>query len=192
MSTLSFHFHGYQPGDIVRWREPDPLRPQTFEERRSPVGLRIGPERIEGTNWTDAVLRTYGRMGSVLQRSSGSASVEIEPRTLVWLLERDPSANRENRSEYDQVIAGFVMTAPFHPILPHLHRQEREALFDMMIDFYSPLIHRSRGHPMGVCLPEAAYSRDTMDRLRGSARTAVLERQALPNCIEHADVVVDR
>jgi len=135
MSTLSFHFHGYQPGDIVRWGEPDPLRPQTFEERRSPVGLRIGPERVEGRNWTDAVLRTYGRMGSVLQRSSGSASVDIEPQTLAWLLERDPSAYREIMSVYDQGIAGFVMTPPFHPILPHLHRQEREALFDMMIDF---------------------------------------------------------
>ena len=81
MSTLSFHFHGYQPGDIVRWTEPDPLRPQRFEERESPVVHRIGAERVEGRNWTDAVLRTYGRMGSVLQRSSGSASVDIEPQT---------------------------------------------------------------------------------------------------------------
>src|SRR5437899_10333328 len=98
MSTLSFHFHGYQPGDIVRWREPDPLRPQTFEERRSPVGLRIGPERIEGTNWTDAALRTYGRICSVLHRSSCSASVDIESQTLVWLLERDPSATNDTMS----------------------------------------------------------------------------------------------
>src|SRR2546430_11495720 len=92
MSTLSFHFHGYQPGDIVRWREPDPLRPQTFEQRHSPVVLRIGPDRIEGRNWTDAVLRTYWRMGSVLLPSSGSASVAIEPQTLVWLRDRAPSA----------------------------------------------------------------------------------------------------
>src|SRR5205807_8923856 len=121
MSTLSFHFHGYQPVDIARWREPDPLRPQTFEERRSPGGLRIGPDRIGGTNWTDAVFRTYGRMGSVLQRSSGSASVDIEPLTLVWLLERDPSSYREIMSDYDKGIAGFVMNTPFHPILPNLH-----------------------------------------------------------------------
>src|SRR5437867_2277255 len=83
MSTLSFHFHGYQPGDIVRWREPDPLRPQTFEQRHSPVVLRIGPDRIEGRNWTDAVLRTYGRMGSVLHRASGSASANRRGRR-VW------------------------------------------------------------------------------------------------------------
>jgi len=191
MSTLSFHFHGYQPGDIVRWREPDPLRPQTFEERRSPVGLRIGPERIEGTNWTDAVLRTYGRMGSVLQRSSGSASVDIEPQTLVWLLERDPSAYREIMSVYNQGIAGFVMTPPFHPILPHLHRQEREALFDMMIDFYSPLIQRSRGRPIGLWLPEAAYSRETMDSFRESARRAGVEREAIADSIQTPYLIVD-
>src|SRR5216117_3186446 len=191
MSTLSFHFHGYQPGDIVRWREPDPLRPQTFEERRSPVGLRIGPERIEGTNWTDAVLRTYGRMGSVLQRSSGSASVDIEPQTLAWLLERDPSAYRAIMSAYDQGIAGFVMTPPFHPILPHLHRQKREALFDMMIDFYSPLIQRSRGRPIGLWLPEAAYSRETMDSFRESARRAGVEREAIADSIQTPYLIVD-
>ncbi len=143
MSTLSFHFHGYQPGDIVRWQEPDPLRPQRFEERRSPVLLRIGPEHIEGRNWTDAVLRTYGRIESVLVRASGSASVDIEPQTLAWLLERDPDAYRAVIASYDRGTAGFVMTPPFHPILPHLHRQERDALFDMMIDFYLPILQRT-------------------------------------------------
>src|SRR5256885_3519305 len=191
MSTLSFHCHGYQPGDIVRWRESDPLRPQTFEERRSPVGLRIGPDRIEGTNWTDAVLRTYGRMGSVLQRSSGSASVDIEPQTLVWLLERDPTAYRAIMSVYDQGIAGFVMTPPFHPILPHLHRQEREALFDLMIDFYSPLIQRTKGRPIGLWLPEAAYSRETMDSFRDSARRAGVEQEAIADSIQSAYLIAD-
>src|SRR5947199_6763783 len=79
MSTLSFHFHGYQPGDIVGLPEPDPLRPERIEERHSPVVLRIGPDRIEGRNWTDAVLRSYGRMGSVLGRAAGAASIDIEP-----------------------------------------------------------------------------------------------------------------
>src|SRR3989475_11088248 len=101
MSTLSFHFHGYQPGDIVRWREPDPLRPQTFEQRHSPVVLRIRPDGIEGWYWTDAVLRTYGRMGSVLRRASGSASVDMEPQSLVWLLARDPSAYPALIAAYD-------------------------------------------------------------------------------------------
>src|SRR5437773_131010 len=113
MSTLSFHFHGYQPGDIVGLPEPDPLRPQRIEERHSPVVLRIGPDRIEGRNWTDAVLRSYGRMGSVLGRAAGAASIDIEPQTLTWLLERDPSAYREIVAAYGAGTAGFVMTPPF-------------------------------------------------------------------------------
>src|SRR5207245_849023 len=191
MSTLSFHFHGYQPGDIVRWREPDPLRPQTFEQRHSPVVLRIGPDHVEGRNWTDAVLRTYGRMGSVLHRASGSASVDIEPQTLVWLLERDPSAYRAIIAAYDSGTAGFVMTPPFHPILPHLHRQEPEVLFDLMFDFYSPLIQRAEGRPIGLWLPEAAYSPETMDSFRESARQASVELDAIGDSIQSAYLVAD-
>jgi hypothetical protein len=191
MSTLSFHFHGYQPGDIVRWTEPDPLRPQRFEERESPVVHRIGAERVEGRNWTDAVLRTYGRMESVLERSAGSASVDIEPQTLAWLLKRDPSAYREVITAYDRGTAGLVMTPPFHPILPHLHRQEREALFDTMIDFYSPLIQRMEDRPIGLWLPEAAYSRETMDSFRESTRQASLEQESLTNPLRSTYLIVD-
>src|SRR5467141_152559 len=191
MSTLSFHFHGYQPGDIVRWREPDPLRRQTFEERQSPVALRIGPDRIEGRNWTDAVLRTYGRMGSLLLRASDSASVDIEPQTLAWLLERDPSAYREIMTAYHRGVVGLVMTPPFHPILPHLHRQEREALFDMMIDFYSPLLRRTEGRPTGLWLPEALYSRETMDSFRESVRQARVEQDAIADSIQSAYLITD-
>src|SRR2546421_154806 len=191
MSTLSFHFHGYQPGDVVRWQEPDPLRPQRFEERRSPVLLRIGPEHIEGRNWTDAVLRTYGRIESVLVRASGSASVDIEPQTLAWLLERDPDAYRAVIASYDRGTAGFVMTPPFHPILPHLHRQERDALFDMMIDFYLPILQRTEGRPIGLWLPEAAYSRETMDSFRESARQASLEQDSISDSIQTAYLIAD-
>ncbi|TLZ95635.1 MAG: hypothetical protein E6J95_01955 [Methanobacteriota archaeon] len=191
MSTLSFHFHGYQPGDIVGWPEPDPLRPQRIEERHSPVVLRIGPDRIEGRNWTDAVLRTYGRMGSVLGRAESSASVDIEPQTLTWLLERDPSAYREIVAAYDVGTAGFVMTPPFHPILPHLHRQEREALFDMMIDFYSPLLRRSAGRPIGLWLPEACYSRETMESFRESTRQASLDHDGMADSLQEAYLVAD-
>ncbi len=191
MSTLSFHFHGYQPGDIVRWTEPDPLRPQTFEERHSPVGLRIGPERIEGRNWTDAVLRTYGRMGSVLHRASGSGSVDIEPQTLAWLLKQDRSAYHAIFAAYDRGTTGFVMTPPFHPILPHLHQQEREALFDMMIDFYSPLIQRIEDRSIGLWLPEAAYSRETMDSFRESARNASLEQDAIADSMQSVYLIAD-
>jgi len=189
--TLSFHFHGYQPGDIVRWRETDPLRPQTFEERHSPVVHRIGAERIEGRNWTDAVLRTYGRLGTVLDQTSGSASVDIEPQTLAWLLERDPSAYREILATYERGTAGFVMTPPFHPILPHVHRLDREALFDMMIDFYAPLIQRANGRPIGLWLPETTYSRETMDSFRESARQTSLEQEDLADSLRATYLLAD-
>src|SRR2546428_3700608 len=122
-------------------------------------------------------------MGSVLHRASGSASVDIEPQTLVWLLERDPSAYRAIIAAYDSGTAGFVMTPPFHPILPHLHRQEREALFDLMFDFYSPLIERAEGRPIGLWLPEAAYSHETMDSFRESARQASVELDGIADPI---------
>lgn len=188
---LSFHFHGYQPGDIVRWREPDPLRPQTVEERHSRVAHRIGEERVEGRNWTDAVLRTYSRLGTALDRASGAASVDIEPQTLAWLVERDPGAYGDILRAYERGKAGFVMTPPFHPILPHLHRREQEALFDLMIDFYSPLIPRLEGRPIGLWLPEAAYSRETMDSFRESARQASVEREDLADPLRAIYLVSD-
>jgi len=191
MRSLSFHFHGYQPGDIVRWRETDPLKPQAFEERHSPLVHRIGTERIEGRNWTDAVLRTYGQMESVLNRAAGAASVDIEPQTLAWLLDRDRSAYREIVSAYERGAAGFVMTPPFHPILPHLHRQEREALFDMMIDFYAPLIRGLGDRPIGVWLPETAYSRETMESFRESVRQSGLDHEDLADSLRGAYLVAD-
>jgi hypothetical protein len=191
MLTLSFHFHGYQPGDIVRWAERDPLRVQSVEERRSPVVHRIGTDRIEGRNWTDAVLRTYGRMEAVVNRAAGAASVDIEPQTLVWLLERDPSGYREILAAYERGSAGLVMTPPFHPILPHHHRLEREALFDMMIDFYAPLIRRSEGRPLGLWLPEAAVALGTLESFRASARQASLELESLAQPLRTVYLVAD-
>src|SRR5207247_8602977 len=93
-------------------------------------------------------------------------------------------------SAYGQGMAGCVRTPPFHPILPHLHRQEREALFDMMIDFYFPLIQRSKGRPIGLWLPEAAYSRETMDSFRESARRAGVEREAIADSTQTSYLTV--
>jgi hypothetical protein len=191
MPILSFHFHGYQPGDVIGWREPDPLRPQVVEERRSLVALRIGSDRLEGNNWTDAILRSYGRMESVLRRVAGSASIDIEPQTLAWLLKRDPSAYREIVDAYNRGAAGFVMTPPFHPILPHLHRQEREVLFDLMIDFYAPQISRDKGRPVGLWLPEAAYSRETIESFRESARAASVEDESLADPLRNTYLIAD-
>src|SRR2546425_9937257 len=68
MTTVSFHFHGYQPGDAVRWIEPDPLKPPRFEERNSPVAVRIGGGGGAGGKWRDVLLRAYGRGEEVLSR----------------------------------------------------------------------------------------------------------------------------
>src|SRR5881628_1639948 len=150
LTTASFHFHGYQPGDLVRWAEPDPFKPPKFEERRSAVSLTIGGERVRGRNWTDAVLHAYGRMESVLERAAGAASVDIEPQTLAWLAETDEVAYRRVLAAYEKGNAGFAITPPFHPILPHHHRLDREILFQMMFDFFSPLLSGNRRRPIGL------------------------------------------
>jgi len=191
VTTVSFHFHGYQPGDIVRWRETDPLKPQTFDGRRSPVSHRVGSERISGDNWTDAVLRTYGRLQSVLERSAGAASVDIEPQTLEWLLERDPEAHRRILASYERGTAALAMTPPFHPILPHHHAFEREVLFEMMIDFHASLLRTIPEGSVGVWLPEAAYSRDVLDSYGVAARRAAVEHDCLPDLVDGVHLLLD-
>ena len=190
MTTVSFHFHGYQPGDVVRWLEPDPLKPQRFEERRSPVALTIGSERVAGRNWTDAVLRTYGRMERVLEKAAGAASVDVEPQTLAWLLERDPDAYHRVVGAWRRGTAGLAMTPPFHPILPHHHRIEREALFEMMVDFYAPLLRR-HGGPIGLWLPEAAYSAGTLASYLDAARRATVHHEGLPDLVRGVHLLLD-
>ncbi len=190
MTTVSFHFHGYQPGDVVRWLEPDPLKPQRFEERRSPVALTIGSDRVAGQNWTDAVLRTYGRMERVLERAAGAASVDVEPQTLTWLLERDPEAYQRVIAAWRRGTAGLVMTPPFHPILPHHHRIEREALFEMMVDFYAPLLRR-HGGPIGLWLPEAAYSGETLQSYLDAARRSTVHHEGLPDLVHGVHLLLD-
>ena len=191
MATVSFHFHGYQPGDIVRWVEADPFKPPRSEERASPVAHRIGGDRVEGRNWTDAVLRSYGRMEMVLERAAGAASADIEPQTLAWLLERDESAYRRVLAAYEKGLAGLALTPPFHPILPHHHRLDREILFEMMIDFYAPLLRRAHGKSMGLWLPEAAYSAETMESYLLAARRAEVELENLPDLTRDVHLILD-
>lgn len=191
MTTVSFHFHGYQPGDIVSWREPDPLKPPAAEERRSPVSLAIGSERIAGRNWTDTVLRTYGRLQTVLDRVGDVASVDIEPQTLVWLLERDPDAYGRVRSAFERGTASLALTPPFHPILPHHHRFERRVLFELMLDFYAPFLRRLPGEAVGLWLPEAAYSRETLDGYARAAQGRTADPAAGPDILRKAHLLLD-
>jgi len=191
LGVVSFHFHGYQPGDLVRWTEPDPLKAPRFEERNSPVSLSIGGQRVRGRNWTDAVLHAYGHIGAVLERAAGVASVDIEPQTLAWLLAKDPDGYRRVVAAWEKGVAGLAMTPPFHPILPHHHPLEREALFAMMIDFYAPLLRRQRGRPVGLWLPEAAYSTSTLRDYLAEARRAAGTHEGLPDLESHVHLLAD-
>lgn len=180
--AASFHFHGYQPGDFLRRLPGDPFGPMALEERHSPVAHRIGGERIEGRNWTDAVLRSYGRMEAVLEGVAGpeaAASVDVEPHTLVMLLERDPAAYDRIARAYARGSAALVLTPPFHPILPHHQAADRELLFDIMFDFYAPWLRPLPGRPVGLWLPEAAVSADTLESFGRALRRAHTEHEAV-------------
>jgi len=191
MGTVSFHFHGYQPGDIVRWVEPDPLKAPRFEERISPVSHRIGAAKVNGQNWTDGVLHAYGQIEGVLGDVAGAASVDIEPQTLAWLLAKDPDAYQKAMTAYEKGVVDLVLTPPFHAILPHHHRLEREILFELMIDFYAPVLRRVHGRPIGLWLPEAAYSSETLESYAFAARRAMGNLDGLPDLARAVHLLLD-
>lgn len=191
MAAVSFHFHGYQPGDLVGWVESDPMKPPRFEERTSPVAHTIGGQRVEGRNWTDAVLHSYGAIEQVLERSAGAASVDIEPQTLAWLLDKDEDAYRRVLQAYEKGLAGLVLTPPFHPILPHHHRLDREVLFEMMIDFYAPMLRKAHGTAVGLWLPEAACSSEVVESYLLTARRAAVDFDGLPDLAHVVHLLLD-
>jgi len=176
----------------VRWIETDPFKPPRFEERISPVAHMIGGERVQGKNWTDAVLRAYGRMETVLERAGGAASVDIEPQTLAWLLEKDEGAYRGVLAAYAKGLAGLAVTPPFHPILPHHQSLDREILFEMMIDFYAPILRKPHGRAIGLWLPEAAYSAETIQSFDAAARRSAVELEGLPDIAHGLHLILDK
>src|SRR5439155_16821724 len=52
-------------------------------------------------------------------------------------------------------------------------------------------IQRTKGRPIGLWLPEAAYSRETMDSFRESARWAGVEQGAIADSIQRAYLIAD-
>src|SRR5256885_615064 len=60
-----------------------------------------------------------------------------------------------------------------------------------MFDFYSPLIQRAEGRPIGLWPPEAAYPHETMDSFRESARQASVELDAIGDSIQSAYLLAD-
>src|SRR2546428_8123194 len=82
------------------------------------------------------------------------------------------------------------MTPPFHPILPHLHRVEREALFEMMIDFWAPLMRRHDG-PTGLWLPECAYSQETLASYLDTARRVAGDLEGGSDLLKGVHLLLD-
>ncbi|ACS32920.1 hypothetical protein [Thermococcus gammatolerans] len=150
------HFHAYQPGDIVYVNDGDGSGPIEYEERKSPVAVRIGDEEVRGENWTRAMLYSYERISEVLSRLKG-VSVDIEPFTFFMLLRYQKKALEETVELFESIDA--VPTVPFHPIMPHLDEFEQKILARVSFDFYAPLIGDKP--VIGYWLPEAVITGKT-------------------------------
>ncbi len=163
---VAYHFHGYQPGDIVRLLPGSPLEAPRWEERNSPVALRVGEQRIPGRNWTDCMFSCYDVFMDLFSAMAGElgeriCSIDLEPFTLEMLLRKD---GREDRNVYGKIMAVFehrvvdpVATLPFHPMVPYLHPFEQEVLAGVAFDFYGPLMKYLEAG--GIWLPEGGYTR---------------------------------
>jgi len=152
------HFHAYQPGDIVYVKDGDGSKPVEYEERKSPVSIRIGDENIGGKNWTEAMLYSYGRISDVLSQLRG-VSVDIEPFTFLMLLHYRMETFEETVGLLQELDA--VPTVPFHPIVPHLDEFEAGVLARVSFDFYAPLIGDNA--VVGYWLPEAVITKRTAE-----------------------------
>ncbi|WP_297506035.1 glycoside hydrolase [Thermococcus sp.] len=150
------HFHAYQPGDIVYILDGDGSKPIEYEERKSPVTIRIREEDVKGENWTRAMLYSYEHISEVLSRMKG-ISIDVEPFTFLMLL-------RYHRKAFEEAVElmkkfDAVPTTPFHPIVPHLDEFEQRILARVSFDFYSPL---TEGRDvLGYWLPEAVITRES-------------------------------
>jgi len=152
------HFHAYQPGDIVYVEDGDGRGPITYEERKSPVSIRIGEEEVKGENWTRAMLYSYERISDVLSKLKG-VSVDIEPFTFLMLLYYRRKTFEETVELLKELDA--VPTVPFHPIMPHLDEFEQRILARVSFDFYAPLIGDKP--VVGYWLPEAVITKRTAE-----------------------------
>ncbi|MGQ9582580.1 MAG: hypothetical protein ACUVV6_03590 [Thermoplasmatota archaeon] len=175
---VCFHFHAYQPGDVVLRRRGDPRDTPRFEERVSPVALRMGEEVVRGENWTDAMLRFYGVVWRLFEEVGGErrreaaggrgrtgrtapfCSVDVEPATLQLLAERHPGSFSAFRRLVEEEVVAPVATAPFHILLPHVPGRERRILAGLGLRLHELLFPTTRGAPVGFWLPEGLYSRE--------------------------------
>ena len=172
------HFHAYQPGDIVYVRDGDGSGPIEYEERKSPVAIRIGGDEVRGENWTRAMLYSYERISDVLSRLKG-VSVDVEPFTLLMLLHYRRKAFEDTVELLRELDA--VPTVPFHPIMPHLDEFEQEILARVSFDFYAPLTGNKP--VVGYWLPEAVITKRTAEIIESATDKKLVflldERQLL-------------
>jgi hypothetical protein len=172
------HFHAYQPGDIVYVKDGNGKSPIEYEERRSPVSIKIRDEYVKGENWTRAMLYSYEHINDVLGRMKG-VSVDIEPFTFLMLLHYRRRAFEETVELLRELDA--VPTTPFHPIVPHLDGFEQEILARVSFDFYAPLIENRP--VVGYWLPEAVITRESASIVESSTDKKLVflldERQLL-------------
>ncbi len=172
------HFHAYQPGDIVYVRDGDGSKPIEYEERKSPVSVKIRGEEVRGENWTRAMLYSYEHITDTLSRMKG-VSIDIEPFTLLMLL-------RYHRKAFEDAVGllqrfDAVPTTPFHPIVPHLDGFEQRVLAKVSFDFYSPLVDGK--DILGYWFPEAVITRESASIVESSTDRRLVflldERQLL-------------
>ncbi|AJC71762.1 glycoside hydrolase [Thermococcus guaymasensis DSM 11113] len=172
------HFHAYQPGDIVYVKDGDGSGPIEYEERKSPVAIKIRGEEVKGENWTRAMLHSYEHIADTLSRMKG-ISVDIEPFTFLMLLHYHKSAFEDAVELLGKFDA--VPTTPFHPIVPHLDEFEQRILARVSFDFYAPLIGNKP--VIGYWLPEAVITRRSAELIESSTDRKLVflldERQLL-------------
>ncbi|ASJ03611.1 glycoside hydrolase [Thermococcus profundus] len=155
----SYHFHAYQPGDIIYIHDGSGWDPIKYSERLSPVSLKIRDVEVKGRNWTRAVIKAYEYTADVLgSLPEKSVSVDFEPFTLYTILSYKPRI-------YGEIVellmdhVEVVPTTPFHPIMPHLGKFDQEVLARVSFDFYAPFIKDQK--VVGYWLPEGVITKET-------------------------------
>lgn len=174
----SFHFHAYQPGDMIDLKKGLSLwqAPQ-YVERASPVHLQIRKKDVKALNWTEGMLGGYKHLNDLFEelfslKKIPVASIDIEPWTMTKLLDLD---NKNNTTIFSDLISlytenkiEFVMTVPFHPILPLVADFEKDIFAQITFKMALPIINKraANGHnALGIWLPECAYNRTSLATL---------------------------
>ncbi|AIF70388.1 glycoside hydrolase [Palaeococcus pacificus DY20341] len=159
MQKFAYHFHGYQPGDIIYIHDGTGWDPIKYSERLSPVSLKIRDVDVEGRNWTRAVIKAYDYVDDTLGAlKKGAVSVDIEPFTLYMVLRYKPRIYGEIIELLENHVEA-VPTTPFHPIMPHISKFAQEVLARVSFDFYKPFIKDKE--VVGYWLPENVIARDS-------------------------------